>query len=187
MNGLAFGLNGGISAHNQLQRISFQNSLDLSARVGRPRSGRIQLHIRLPVLERSARLAHLLVSKRKVVMSIGVSRRQSQRGQITFDRIIDASGFIQHIAKIEMCQRVARINPQRLAIVIFGRTIVLPVVIKRAQVYVSRRMLRIKLQNAFISSNRLQLAPRIIFQRNSARKQFGNIGARWLLQSGYSG
>ena len=70
------GLGHRIAAVNNFQRITLEDPLDLGPRVDGPWARTIEPDISLPVLECLARLFHLFVGEREVVMSIGVSGSQ---------------------------------------------------------------------------------------------------------------
>src|SRR3984957_9146468 len=159
----------------QLQPIGLQNPLNLITRMHRPRPRRIQLHIRPPVLQSLTRLANFLIGQRDVVMSIAVSGRELQRRVVSLDCLSDASSLIQHIAQIEISQSVARIDRNRGAVMLLRQSVILPVVMQRAQVDMRRRVLGIQLQNPLISRNRLSLRMRIFFKRDALRENPSHI------------
>ena len=107
------------------------------------------------MFQRPARLFQLFVSQGQIVVRVRVGGRQLQRRQVGFDRISHTPGLLEHISQIKMRQGISRIYPQRLAIVLFGRFVILAVVIKRAQIDVSGSVFRIKLQHALIGRDRL--------------------------------
>ena len=91
------------------------------------------------------------------------------------DCIGDAASLIEHIAEIKMRQRIARIDRDRLTVVLLGSFVVLAVVIERTQIDVSCSMLGIKLDDALVNRDGLGLIARIFFQGNSPRKQRSHV------------
>jgi len=109
----------------QFQTVALQNPLDLMFGVYRPRARRVEFHVRTPVLQRFARLAPLLIGQGKVVVRVGVGRRQLNRGLISVDRFFHPPCLIQHIAQVEIGQRVARIDLDRRTVVPFRKRVFL--------------------------------------------------------------
>src|SRR6266567_1503695 len=170
---LRFGFRG--PAVHQLQRVRLQNSLDLGAGMHRPRPGGVQLYISLPVLERLARLLHFFVSQSQIVVGICIGRSQLQCAQVSLDRVRHAAGFVEHVAKVEVGQSIARINVDGFAIVVFGGVVLLAIVVKGPQIDVSGGVLRIKFQHTLINRDRLQLVSRVFLQANPAGEKLGYI------------
>src|SRR6266571_5831350 len=62
------------------------------------------------------------------------------------------------------------------------RFIILAIVVERAEIDVGRSMFRIKLQNSFVGSDRLQLVARIFLQCHSAGKHFSHVYGHGLVR-----
>ena len=86
------------------------------------------------MLQRLARLAHLLVGQRDVVVRVGVGGRELNRRLIRVDGLLDASGFVEHVAQVEIGKRIAGIDLNRRTVVPFGERVFLAVVVQRAQI-----------------------------------------------------
>ena len=95
---------------DDLQLVGFEDARDLIARMDRPWTGVVELEIDLPVLQCLARFAQTLVSQRQVVMGVGICGGQLDRGLIGRNRFDDSAGFVQHIAEVEVGQRVAGVG-----------------------------------------------------------------------------
>src|ERR1700682_6777030 len=78
---------------HQLQAVALQDALDLMFGVYGPGAGGVELHVGAPVLQRLARLADLLVGQCDVVVRVGVGGSELNRGLISVDGFLDASGF----------------------------------------------------------------------------------------------
>src|ERR1051325_2072898 len=78
----------------QLQPIRLQNAFDLIAGVYGPGAGAIEPGVGAPVFQRFARLFHLFISQRKVIMGVGVGGSKLQRGGVGLDGFVYAAGFI---------------------------------------------------------------------------------------------
>src|SRR5436305_12398755 len=102
-----------------------------------PRSSRIEPDVGSPVLERRGRLPDVFKRECKVVMSIGIGGRQLDRGLVGRNRFLHSAGFVEHVAEIEISQRVPRINLDRRAIELLGGRVFLAVVIKSPKIDVS--------------------------------------------------
>src|SRR5712692_1880941 len=160
----------------QLQAVALQDALDLMFGMDGPGTGGVELHVGAPVLQRLARLAHLLVGQRDVVVRVSIGGRELNRGLIGVDGFLDASGFVEHVAQVEMGERVAWIDLDRRAVVLFGERVFLTVVIESAQIDVRRGVHGIHIENLHIDNDRLALRGGIFFQRDPTRKQVGNVG-----------
>ena len=84
--------------------------------------------------KRPARLMLTFISERKVVVRIGVGGSQLDGRSVGSDGILDPAGLVQHVAQIEVRQRIARIGLDRQAVMLLGGDKILTVVIQRAQV-----------------------------------------------------
>src|SRR6266446_6986845 len=160
----------------QLQAVALQDALDLMFGVDGPGTGGVELHVGAPVLQRLARLAYLLVGQRDVVVRVSVGGRELNRGLISFDGFLDASGFVEDVAQIEVGERVTWIDLDGRAVVLLGERVVLTVVIERAQIDMRGGVHGIHIENLHIDNDRLVLRGGIFFQRDPARKQVGNVG-----------
>src|SRR5581483_10083214 len=158
---------------NHLQLVILQDTAYLIFGVRRPRSRCVQASVSAPVHQSIAELPHLLVGQRQVVVGVGVGRGEQQRGLIRLDRLFHPAGLVQHITYVEISQCVAGIGLDRLAVMPFCQTVVLAVVVKRAQVDVRGGMAGIEFQDLLVSSDRLRLRARIFFQRHSASEVLG--------------
>src|ERR1700686_1016122 len=118
----------------QLQAVALQDALDLMFGVHGPGAGRVELHVAAPVLQRLARLAYLLIRQCDVVVRVGVGGRELNRGLIRVDSFFDASGFVEHVAQVEIGKRIAGIDLNRRTVVPFGERVFLAVVVQRAQI-----------------------------------------------------
>jgi hypothetical protein len=88
----------------------------------------------------------------------------------------DASGFIEHIAQIEIGQGVTRIDCNGRAVMLFRQRVILPVVMQRAQVDVRGGVVRIEFQDPLIGRDRLGLGIGVFFKRNALREKASNVG-----------
>src|SRR5215472_6281338 len=95
---------------HDLQLVRGQNLLDLVPRVDSPGADRVQLGVGTPVAEGLARLARLLKSQGQVVMGVGIGWSQGNRGLISADGFGEASGFIEHVAQVEVSQSILEID-----------------------------------------------------------------------------
>ena len=161
---------------HEFQAVALQNALDLMFGVDRPRPGGVELYVSAPVLQRFARLAHLLVGERDVVMRVRISGRELNGGLVSVDCFLDASGLVEHVAQVEIGERVARIDLNRRTVMPFGERVFLTVVVERTQVDVRGGMHGIHVENLQVSCDRLALRGGIFFQHDPARKQVGNVG-----------
>ena len=118
-----------------------------------------------------AGLAKFFVSQGQVVMSVGVSRGQRDSLAISIYGIGQASGFIKHVAQIEIGQGVARVGLDGGAVMLFCRSIIAAVVIKRAQVDVRGGVRGLQLQCLLVAGDGFQLGARIFFEGNSLSEQ----------------
>src|SRR5258708_32182697 len=100
--------------------------------------GGVELHVGAPVLQRLARFADFLVGQRDVVVRVSVGGRELNRGLISVDGFLDASGFVEHVTQVKIGERVAWIDLNRRTVVPFGERVFLTVVIQRAQIDVRR-------------------------------------------------
>src|SRR5450755_1693421 len=91
---------------HQPQPIGLQDALDLIASMHRPWPGGVQLYIGAPMAESFARLFDLLVSQSQVVVGIGIGWRELQCRMVSLDRFRNASGFVEHVAQIEIGERI---------------------------------------------------------------------------------
>ena len=57
-----------------------------------------------------------------------------QCGLVGLNRVLHASGFVEHIAEIEVSERIARVGLNGLAIVLFGEAEFLAIVVERAEI-----------------------------------------------------
>ena len=89
-------------------------------------------------------LALTFIGERQIVMRIGVSRSQLDSRAISRDGIVDAIRFVEHVAQVEVRQRVTRIGLNRETVMLFGRNKILTVVIKRAEVDMRGRVVRLE-------------------------------------------
>src|SRR6266446_8650378 len=160
----------------QLQAVALQDALDLMFGVDGPGTGGVELHVGAPVLQRLARLAYLLVGQRDVVVRVSVGGRELNRGLISFDGFLDASGFVEDVAQIEVGERVTWIDLDGRAVVLLGERVVLTVVIERAQIDMRGGVHGIHIENLHKDNDRLALRGGIFFQRDPTRKQVGNVG-----------
>src|SRR5215831_15644951 len=113
---------------DEFQSVGLQDALDLAAGVHRPGARGVELDVGLPVLESLAWLAKLLVSQGQIVVRVGVSGGQLQRGLVRLDRLLNPAGFVENIAEVEVGQSIARIGFDRVTVVALGKTEFLPVV-----------------------------------------------------------
>src|SRR5215470_2950897 len=109
-------------------------------------------------------------------MSVGVRRRQLKSSLVGLDRFLNASRLIEHIAQIEMSERIARVCFNRSTIVLLGQPVFLPVVIQRAEIDMSCRMARLALKYLEVDGNRFRVSSLVLLERNAAREQFRHIG-----------
>src|ERR1700674_1040678 len=82
---------------HQLQAVALQDALDLMFGVHGPGASGIELHVGAPMLQRLSRLAYLLVGQRDVVVRVSIGRRELDRDLISLDRLLDTSGFVEHV------------------------------------------------------------------------------------------
>jgi hypothetical protein len=122
-----------------------------------------------------AGLLKFLVCQRKIVVGIGVGGRQLQSSVIGLNRFVDSSRLIEHIAEVEVSQRVTRVGFDGRTIMLFRETIFLAIVVERSDVDVSRGVSRIVLQNSQISCDRVCVRVRIFFERNAAGEQLSDV------------
>src|ERR1041384_5353761 len=95
---------------HDFQQIMLQDPADLVARVESPGAGAVQANISPPVFECHARTPHLLVGKGKIVMRIGVGRRERESAGVSADSFSDPTGLVEHIAQTELSQRIPRLG-----------------------------------------------------------------------------
>src|ERR1017187_4028694 len=108
---------------NQLQAVRLQDALDLAAGVYCPRAAGVELDVGLPVSERLARFADLFVGQRQIVVGVGVGGSQLQGGLVRKNSFLHAAGLVEHVAEIEVSERVARVGFNGLAVVFFGNVL----------------------------------------------------------------
>ena len=109
-------------------------------------------------------------------MRIGVGGSQLDGGLIGCDGFLDAAGLVEHVAQVEVGERIARIDLDGRAVVALGSRIFLPVVVESAEIDVRGSVIGIHFQNLRIDSDGLVLCARFFFQGDPARKQLGNVG-----------
>src|SRR6202521_3589174 len=85
---------------HQLQAVALQDALDLMFGVYGPGAGGVELHVGAPVLQRLARLADLLVGQCDVVVRVGVGGSELNRGLISVDGFLDASGLAENVVQV---------------------------------------------------------------------------------------
>jgi hypothetical protein len=89
---------------------------------------------------------------------------------------VDTPGLVEHIAEIEVRQRIARIGFDGRAIVLFGQSVFLAIVVKRSQIDMSRGVGRIAFQNFQVGRDSFRVRVRVLFERNAAGEQLRNVG-----------
>ena len=122
------------------------------------------------MLESLARLAHFFVCEREIVMRVGVGGGQLDRHFVGLNRFLDASGFIENVAQIEISKSVPGIGLYGAAVVLFCQREILAIVVKRSKIDVSCGVRRFELKNALVSFHRFGLRGRIVFQRDTPRE-----------------
>ena len=132
--------------------------------------GGVELHIGLPVFQRLARLADFFVGQRQIVMRVGVRRGELQGSLVGLDCFLHAAGFVEHIAQIEVRERVARIGFDGLAVVLLGEHEILAIVIERSQIDVRRRVVGLDFENLMIRGDGVRLGAGIFFQSECRAK-----------------
>src|SRR6202521_4870308 len=85
---------------HQLQAVALQDALDLMFGVYGAGAGGVELHVGAPVLQRLARLADLLVGQCDVVVRVGVGGSELNRGLISVDGFLDASGLAENVVQV---------------------------------------------------------------------------------------
>src|SRR5262249_54922826 len=126
-----------------------------------------------PVMQSLPWLAGLFQRQGKVIVRVSVGGSQGDGRLVGANRVGQAPGLVQHIAQVEVGQRIARIDLYRLAVKTLGLNVVVAVVVKRSQVDVGGSVGRIKVDALFVVFNRLQLGARIFLQRDAAGKEVG--------------
>src|SRR5260221_14654935 len=105
-------------------------------------------------------------------MRVGVSGGQRDGGLISANGVWQASGFVEHVAEIEISQRVTRIDFYRLAVEAFSLHVIMAVIKERAQVDIGRGMRGIKVNALLVTVNGFSLRAGIFFQGDAAGKKF---------------
>src|SRR5437867_797707 len=152
-----------------------QDSLNLIAGVNRPRTSRVQLDVRPPVLKGLAWLFDFLIGQRNVVVRVGVCGRELECRVVCLNGVDHAASFIEHITEIKIGQRIASIDLDGATVMLLSRNVVLAVVVKRPHIYVGSGMVWVELQNALVSGNGLSVVIWVFLQRNPARKKLGDV------------
>src|ERR1700687_5752868 len=160
---------------NQLQRVGLQDTLDLAAGMDCPWAGGVELYVSLPMLERLARFTDLLVGQRQIVMRIGVSGSELQGSFVGANGFLYSASLIEHVAEIEVSERVTRIGFNGLAVMLFGQSKILAVIVERSQINVRGRVRRLDGEHLMVGRNRIGLSVGIFFQRDAARKPYRNL------------
>ena len=112
--------------------LGIQQLAILSAGMHSPRTLGIQFQVGPPMLDREARLPGALIGERQVVVGIGVGGRKLQGRLIGSDCLYKALCLIQHVAKVEVSQRIAWIRLNSLTVVLFGQFVLRLVVVQSA-------------------------------------------------------
>ena len=120
------------------------------------------------MFESFARLAKLFIGQRYVVVRVGVGRSQLQGSLVGLNRFLHASGLVEHVAQIEVGERVARIGFEGLAIIRLSKREILAVVIKRAQINVRGRVNRLDFEDLVIGRDRVGLGRGISSEGDAA-------------------
>ena len=144
--------------------------------MNRPRAARVEFDVRAPMGQRFAWLLDLFKRQRQIVMGVGVGGRQLQGSLVGLDRFLDAAGFVEDIAQVEVSQRITRIRLDRTPVMLFSLPVVLPVVKQSPDVNVRRRVIGIALKHLQINLDCLLLPLGVFFQGDAARKHFGDVG-----------
>src|SRR5579862_1042370 len=104
---------------NQLQRVGLQDAFDLAAGMYGPGTGRVELDIGLPVLERLAGFADFLVGERQIVVGVGVGGSELQSSPVGKNSFLHTASLVEHVAEIEISERVARVGFNSVAVMLF--------------------------------------------------------------------
>ena len=88
---------------------------------------------------------------------------------------MNSSSLIEHVAEIEMCQRISRIGLDGSAIVFLSQTVLLTVVVKRSHINVGCSMLRIAFQNLQVGRDCIRVGVWVFFERDAPREQRSDI------------
>src|SRR3954454_12101488 len=115
------------------------------------------------MLKRAARLTQLLKSQREIVVRVRIGGSKLNSDLVGLNRFLYASGFVEHVAQIEISQGVAWIGLDGLPIVLFREPEFLPVVVKRPQIDVGRGVGRLQIKNLVISRDRFGLEIGVFF------------------------
>ena len=83
-------------------------------------------------------LSHLLISQCEVVMRVGVGGSQLNRNLVSLHRFLHPSSFVEHVAQVEIGERITGSGFDGAAVVLFRMAEFLPVVIQRAQIDMRR-------------------------------------------------
>src|SRR3954451_4371943 len=124
-----------------------QNALDLITSVQGPWTRPVQAYVGSPVFQRHARTTDFLVSQSQVVMGVSIRGREGEGAGVSANGFGDTSGFVEHVAQIEIGERITWIGFNRLSIMKFRPLIILPVVVERTKIDVRRRMSGLQLQD----------------------------------------
>ena len=152
-----------------------QDALDLVAGVDGPGTGCIEFDIGLPVFQGFARLANFFVGESEVVVSVGVSGSELDGHFICLNAFLDASGFVEDIAQIEIGEGVARVSFQGGAIMFFGEREILAIVIKSSEIDVGGGVVGLELERFLVGGEGFGLSRRIFFERDAAGEPDGGI------------
>src|SRR5271157_181436 len=161
----------GRTPENDFQLVGFENAGNLIPRVHCPGTCTVQLEINLPVRKGLSQLAQTLMGKGKIVVGVGVGRRQLDGGGVSGHRFGDATRLIENVAKVEVGQSIAGIGGHGLTVMLLALHKVLPVVIQSAEIDVRRSVIGIEFEHLQVSADGVVVCAGVSFQGNAMREQ----------------
>src|SRR5260370_10688657 len=153
---------------HDLELIRGEDFLDLAAGVGGAGRYGFEFGVAPPVAQSLARLTCLLKGQGQVVMGVGIGGSQGDGGLVSADAVGQASSLVEHVAEIEVRQRVLEINLDSFAVITLSQHIIVTVVVERAQVDVSSGMRRIELDALLVGRDGFILRGGRLFQADAA-------------------
>src|SRR5271157_1818186 len=163
-----------LTFEDDFQRVGFEDARNLMPRMHRPGTRAVELEVNLPMRKRLSWLAETLISQRQVVMRIGIGGRQADGGGVSIHRFGDTARLVEHVAKVEVRQRIAGIGRHGVTVVLLTQDEVLPVVIQSAEIDVGGGVIGIEFQHLRIRADGLFVRAGIPFQGHSTIEQLGH-------------
>src|SRR5271157_2942939 len=162
-----------LTFENDFQRVGFEDAGDLMPRMHCPGTCAVQLEVNLPMRKRLSRLAETFICQRQVVMRVGIGGRQADGGGVSGHSFGDAARLVEHVAKVEVRQRIAGIGRHGVTVVLLTQDEVLPVVIQSAQIDVGGSVIGIEFQHPRVGADGVLVCAGVPFQGHASSEQFG--------------